>query len=259
MLAPELVLGDGTVAELVPGDLVAPVAERALGEFHDVSLVHQGHRFPVVVDGVLYRLAHQVLRIDDTDRLDADASVQRDLRVHLLGQEVDQLLRLRAPLLPFNAGVHVFHVLPVDDHIHFLGLLYRAWDAGQVPDRPDAGIELHLLAQGHVDASDPASDRRGEGALNGHLVAADLLQRVLGEPSPGFLEGFLSRQHLHPFDLPLAAVCLFNDSVQRDSGCAPYVGTGPVALHEKDHRIIGHRDYALFVSYCLCAHIVPFC
>jgi hypothetical protein len=38
---PALALGDDLAAELPRGELVAPVAEGALGELHDVALVHE--------------------------------------------------------------------------------------------------------------------------------------------------------------------------------------------------------------------------
>ena len=40
-VAAAVVPADGDVGELLPHELVAPVAERALGELHDVALVHE--------------------------------------------------------------------------------------------------------------------------------------------------------------------------------------------------------------------------
>ena len=40
--------GVGVIGELLLGDLVTPVAERALGELHDVPLVHQGDALAAV-------------------------------------------------------------------------------------------------------------------------------------------------------------------------------------------------------------------
>ena len=63
----------GCGAELLLRQLVAPVAERALGELHDVALVHERHRDAIVLDGVLDRLADQALAALLRYRLDADA------------------------------------------------------------------------------------------------------------------------------------------------------------------------------------------
>ena len=48
-------------AELALRQVVAPVAERALGELHDVALVHERHALALVRDGVLDRRANQPL------------------------------------------------------------------------------------------------------------------------------------------------------------------------------------------------------
>ena len=44
----DFVLGHDLVAELGLRHLVAPVAERALGELHDVALVHDGDGLPLL-------------------------------------------------------------------------------------------------------------------------------------------------------------------------------------------------------------------
>src|SRR5690606_29073957 len=65
------VYGLGTEGEA--RDLIAPVAERALGVLHDVALVHQRDGLAVVVDGVLDGLADQALRPLARNGLDAYA------------------------------------------------------------------------------------------------------------------------------------------------------------------------------------------
>ncbi len=61
-LVPEVVLRYRSVGEFLPGHLVAPVPESALGELHDVPLVHYGDRLYSLVYGVLYGLSHEPLR-----------------------------------------------------------------------------------------------------------------------------------------------------------------------------------------------------
>jgi len=48
-------------AEFVLRDLVAPVAESAFGELHDVALVDKCHRVSVLVDRIVEGLADQTL------------------------------------------------------------------------------------------------------------------------------------------------------------------------------------------------------
>jgi hypothetical protein len=61
VLLPEFVLGDDRLAVLLVGDLIAPIAERALGELHDVALVDERYRIAVVGQRVVDRLADESL------------------------------------------------------------------------------------------------------------------------------------------------------------------------------------------------------
>ncbi len=120
---------DGLAAELVTRQLVAPILEGALGELHDIALMHQGHRLTIVGDGILDRGAHQALRPLLGARFHPDATVigEADLvDPHLLAQEVNHLLRFGAVGLPFDTGVDVFGVLAEDHHIGQLRLFHRA-------------------------------------------------------------------------------------------------------------------------------------
>ena len=72
---PAFPLGDAHIAEFGGGQLVAPVAEGAFRELHDVALVHQGHVALVALktQGVLDGLADVALAAGFAHRLDADA------------------------------------------------------------------------------------------------------------------------------------------------------------------------------------------
>ncbi len=75
---------------LLPGDLVAPCSEGALGELHDISLVNEGDARQIavdrVIDGCLYQSSRAFLRY----RLNANAGGIR---------ETDLLVGLREVLL----------------------------------------------------------------------------------------------------------------------------------------------------------------
>ena len=72
---PALALGDCLGAELLLGNLVAPLAEGALGEFLDVALVNQCDGLAARFEGCADGVAHQPLAAEDRDRLDAHAGV----------------------------------------------------------------------------------------------------------------------------------------------------------------------------------------
>src|SRR6185295_18683590 len=94
---PALALGHDAIAVLARREAVAPVAERALGELHDVALVHERDALSSLQEGVVDRRARQTLRPLARDRLDADPAGLRKadlLDAHLVLQEGDDLLHL---------------------------------------------------------------------------------------------------------------------------------------------------------------------
>src|SRR5204863_8458382 len=83
---PALALRHHLVTELARGQVVAPIAEGAFGELHDVALVHEGEALALVVEGVAEGGAHEALRPLAGDGLDADAAGLREsdlLDLHL--------------------------------------------------------------------------------------------------------------------------------------------------------------------------------
>ena len=72
---PALSLRDAVSTEFRRRQLVTPITEGALREFHDVALVHQGHvaLFAFHPQGVLDRLTDMALAAVLADGLDADA------------------------------------------------------------------------------------------------------------------------------------------------------------------------------------------
>ena len=102
---------EGGGAEVLDGDFVAPVAEGAFGEFHDVAFVDEGDGVAVVVDRVLnggfYEAVSAFLRYG----FDADAGGfgKADFGdAHVALKEVDDLFDFVGAFLIFDAGVDVF-------------------------------------------------------------------------------------------------------------------------------------------------------
>src|SRR5262249_24825131 len=72
------------------------------------------------------------------------------------------------------AGVQPLGVLADDDEVHVpVGDL----DPRQGRDGPDAGVEVQLLAQGHVDGAEALAHGRGTRALEGDAGAAAQVER----------------------------------------------------------------------------------
>ena len=81
-LAVAVVPADGDVGELLADELVAPLAERALGELLDVALVHERDRAALAVEGVADGGADEALGAHLRDGLDADARAVADGPAH---------------------------------------------------------------------------------------------------------------------------------------------------------------------------------
>jgi hypothetical protein len=124
------------------------------------------------------------------------------------------------------------------------GCLHRRRHALEPAHRTQAGIEIELLAEGDVEGPDPATHGRGERSLDGDQVGANGGQGVFGEPVIDCVLGFLPGQHFDPGDLFLAAVGPGDGRVEDPLGGTPDVGAGPVALDERNDRIVGDVELA---------------
>src|SRR6056297_2247912 len=230
-------------AEFLAGHFITPLAEGALGELHDVALVHQGHRTEVVVDAVVDGLAHEAFRALPGDRLDADAGTRRETDLggaQFLLQELDQLLHFLGACRVLDARVDIFRVLAEDHHVHQVGLLHRRADAGEVADGPHAGVEVQALADGDVQRADAAADRRGQGTLDGDHVFLQRVQRLLGQEVGAVVDlaGLLACIDFHPGDAALAAVRAAHRGVDHVLHDRRHVPADAVALDERDDGLV---------------------
>ena len=199
---------DGAVEVL--GDLVAPVAEGAFRELHDVALVDERDALALVLDRVADGAVDEPLGAEVADRLEADADLDADVALgradafelllpalrgvlraeadllELLGEfcceEVEDLLRLGRAAGVLDAGVDVLGVLAEDHHVHLLRVLHRRGHAGEVAHRAEADVEVEHLPQGDVERADAAADGRGQRALDADEVLLERVDGVVGEP-----------------------------------------------------------------------------
>jgi len=127
----------------------------------------------------LWAAAHDAVAAEDRNRLDRDAGVLPDVRaaVELL-EEAPQVLGCIGVLLELDAGVQVLGVLA---HDHDVGLGEAGAHPGVALAGADAGVEVELLAQEHVDAAKARADRGCGGSLDADAVALDRVQGAVGE------------------------------------------------------------------------------
>ena len=80
----------------------------------------------------------------------------------------------------------------------------RLVDAGQIPNRPQVGVEIQRLAQPDVHAGEPLRDRRRHRSLERDLVPPDRVEQRAGQRLVVPLEGRHARVVPLPLDVDLA-------------------------------------------------------
>ncbi len=114
----------------------------------------------------------------------------------LFSKPITLATSLRA-FLPLDTGVDVLGVLAEDDDVHLLRMHHRRADPGEIADRADAGVQVHHLAQRHVDRAEAAADRRGERPFERDIVLLDGVDRLFRAAIRRTARS-LSRRHRHP-------------------------------------------------------------
>ena len=222
-------LGAGQVAEFLGGHIIAPLAEAAFGELHDVALVHQGQALAAGIQGKAQGAAHQAFGAELAHGLDAHGGFLADLgHAELFTQEGDELLGFRGLGGVFDARVHVFGVLAENDHVHALGMLDRRFQAFEVTHGTDAGVQVQRLAQGHIEAADAGAHGGAQGALHGEIGGAQGVHGLLGQGGAGLGRGLFTGQQFHPLDAHVRF--LGQRGVDDRAGGAPDFGADAVAF-----------------------------
>ena len=173
-------------AEIFFRDFKTPIAECALGEFHDVALVHQRHALALVLDRIRNRAVNQTHTAGVTDRFDSDSHAdlvafrradhlpksrsfllcaETDL-VELLWkfflQKIENLLRLRRACGVLDSRVNVFRVFAEDHHVDFLRMLDGRGDAFEVLHRPETHEKIEQLPQRNIERANTAAHWRSQ-------------------------------------------------------------------------------------------------
>ena len=221
------------------GHLVAPLAERPLGELLDVALVDQRHAAAPVLDGVLDRRPHQALGTGAADRLDADAGVGAHRPAQLPLQELQQLAGLGAAGRHLESGVDILRILPEHHHVHPLRRPHRRRNTGVVLHRAQAHVQVEPLPQGHVETADAAAHRRGERTLDAYQVLAKRIFGRLRQPVAGTVERLLASQYLHPLHAAPGAVRPGHGGIEHPHRRGPDIGSGAVPFDEGNEGSVG--------------------
>ena len=119
---------------------------------------------------------------------------------------------------------------------------HRAGHAGEVLHRPQADVQIQLLAQSHVQGADTATYRGGQRAFDRDHVIADRVQGFFGQPNVRTIHmgRFLTRKNLHPGNLALAAVGLGNRRVNHLDHHRRDIQPRTVTLDVRNDGLIRH-------------------
>ena len=215
---PALALRDHLVAKLLGGQLVSPLAERALGKLLDVALVHQRHTLAASLQRMKNRHAHQAFGSGHRHRLDAHARIQPDLLLaalqHVFVEKLDQFRALRSSLFPLDACVHILSVLAVDHHIHAFGIFHRRRHALVVLHWTHAAIEIENLPQRNVERTNAAAHGRGQRALDGDAELANGVHSVIRQPVVEFRFRLFPGEYFIPCDSTFALIGFLHGRVE---------------------------------------------
>ena len=159
-------------------DLARNAQPEAVGELHDVRLVHGRDLAAAVAARVVEGELEDAARAGDGDRLDRDAGVAPAELPALRFDPVDQLLGVGRALLVLDPGVEVLGVLADDDQVDVVEARAHAL-VGLA--RPHLRVEVETLAEADVDRAEAAADRRRDRALERRAVLADRVEHLVGQ------------------------------------------------------------------------------
>src|SRR5436309_6245995 len=193
-------------AEILLRDFVAPIAERAFGEFHDVAFVDERHAFAAVPDRVGNRAVDQAHASGATDRFDADSytnlvafrradffpevsSLLPGAKANFIElfrkfflEKIENLLRFGCARGVLDARINVFRVFPEDHHIHFLRMLNGRGDAFEVLHRPQTNEKIQQLPQRNIQRTNTAAYRRGQRTFDSDQIFVERFYRIVWQP-----------------------------------------------------------------------------
>ena len=120
---------------------------------------------------------------------------------------------------------------------------YRIGIKGPLTTPVGEGIRsLNVALQGHIEASDPLADGRGEGPFDTDPVVLEGIEGFLGKPLSGLIKGLLAGKDLFPGDPAFFRPTQANGVFKDPDGRPPYVGPYTIPLDIGDNRIVGNNE-----------------
>ncbi|EHM52809.1 hypothetical protein HMPREF9080_02114 [Cardiobacterium valvarum F0432] len=199
-------------------------------------------------NGVLDGHAYQALAAVFGDGFDAESRPFEEVRAEFAAQEVGEFAVFFAAGGVFNAGIDVFGVFAVDDHVHFFRAQHRRGDAGVVAHRADAGVEVECLAQADVERAETAADGRGERPFDGDAQLAQGVAGAVRVVGAVLGEGVFAQRQFDPVDAADIAVAAGDSNVPDAARGLHDFRADAVAADAADARLGGNVPLAVVVA-----------
>ena len=204
----------------------------------------------LVGDGVLDGRPHDAPGALLGHGLDADAgSVWEPNLLCTLGEcfceDRLEFFAILVAVLELDSGINILGVLAENDHVGQFRLLHGTGHALEPAHRAQAGVQVENLAQGDIDRTDAAANRRCKRPLDTDEIFTKRSHGVVWQPFIKFVLGFLSGEHLEPNDLFCAAVGFLHSCVEYELASSPDVRANAVAPNERDDWVIRHLQVAI--------------
>ncbi len=209
--------------------------------------MHQSDRGQVIIDGMLNRFAHQTTSSLLGDRFDTDTAAlikANFLYAHFILQKANQLFRLGAIGLPLNTGVDILRVFTKDNHVGLFRMNHRTRHTFKPAHWANTGIQIQLLAQGHVQRANTTAHRCGQRPFNGDAIFLQGLQCLWGQPDILAIDlgRFLAGVDLHPDNLALAAIGFGYRRIDHFQHGGSDIHTNTIPLNKRNNRMVGNIE-----------------
>ena len=184
--------------------LSANIQKQSAGEFHNVGLMHDCDLLTSVLPCIVKGSTDNPVAPRSRHNPDSFGSALLCIDVML------------------NAGVEFLGIFPKDDQIN---ALKRRLDPFHRLSRPKVDVEVKLLSESNVDASEAHSDGGSKGAFQRYLVFGDRVECLLGQRIFESIDSGHSRLVNVPLDVD---ACGFDDF----SRCFGDAGANPITRYE---------------------------
>ena len=143
-----------------------------------------------------------------------------------------------------DARVDILGVLTKHGHVHEFRLQHRRLHAREIPDRTNAGVQVHGLSNRDIQGAHAATRRGRKWALDRHNVFLQRMQCLVRQVLLAVVKvgSGLPGQDLHPPNLAIFAVGFGNSGIDNIEHHRRYIDANAIAFNERDDWLIRDNE-----------------